>query len=298
MISVFHIFFGLVSTFFILQSWFDLKKLDKTNYLYTTLNYGKLNVAGVHSFNQIPKSSFKYFYAAAFLYSSFVWFLVLRMFLFNESAPGFFIKVLDFLRGNDRTVLFNPGETLLATSLLHLQISRRFYESNFMQIYSEKGKMTLATLVLSIVSYFFIVSANILNSQGFQDQKVQHVMDKSINFSQIALALLFFLCWREQYKTNKILVSLRTDKSGRQVSDKHFIPYGRLFNYISSPHFLTEIIMYSCLSGIMPKSLYLINLAIFVYLNQVNNANVVHDWYKNKFENYPRDRKVIVPFIY
>lgn len=122
--------------------------------------------------------------------------------------------------------------------------------------------------------------------------------NEGISYFQMFLAFVFLICCREQFKTNQILVALRTDKSGKQETDEHFIPHGRLFKYISSPHFLTEILMYFCLAGIMPKSLSWMYLLCFVVLNQVTNAHIVHCWYNNEFKNYPKDRSALVPYLF
>lgn len=159
---------ALVSSISVLVHYFFGDKFSQFPYINTTFNYGKLNVSKINKSYQIQKSCFKIFYTFAFTYSTFVWILVIKIYLFDGTAPDLYIKLLDFFGGGSaRPVLFNPSETFLSTTLFHLQISRRFYESNFKQIFSSKGKMTVSTVVLSSLCYFMFISTNVLNSVGF-----------------------------------------------------------------------------------------------------------------------------------
>lgn len=316
MVNLYPIYVGGSTLLSVILFIVDEKYIN--NQLYLFFNYGKLNIANVKSFIEVSKSSFGYFYLFAVVYSTLVWFFVIKIYLFNENAPESFIKVLDFLGGHDRVVIFSPTETLLATSLFQIQISRRFYESNFTQIFSEKAKISLVAVIAICIFYAFFISANIMNSQGFilgessiyqkktfliytifpDSQIDQDLTTKNVSNFQIFLSVVFLLSCMEQFKSNQILIALRTDASGNQVTDKHFIPHGRLFEYISSPHFLAEILMYSCLAGIMHKSWYWMHVVCFVFTNQVKYANIVHNWYKKKFENYPKNRKALIPYLF
>uniref|UniRef100_T1GBQ6 Polyprenal reductase n=1 Tax=Megaselia scalaris TaxID=36166 RepID=T1GBQ6_MEGSC len=77
---------------------------------------------------------------------------------------------------------------------------------------------------------------------------------RNLRMGQIICCILFHLVWREQYKSNMIFVNLRKDKSGKQVTEDHLIPSGRLFHLITSPHFLCEILMYVLIFCIIPQS--------------------------------------------
>lgn len=159
---------GSASVIFLIQPFLDEKKLKKVAFIYTIINYGKLNEHKIKNVYQVSKSSFKHFYTLAFIYSTFTWFLAMRSYMFKTDAPEVFKKFLDLIASNEnREVIFNRSETLLVTTLLYLQISRRFYESNFVQIFSGKAKMDILTVILAALFYVFFISANVLNSIGF-----------------------------------------------------------------------------------------------------------------------------------
>ncbi|XP_075682887.1 3-oxo-5-alpha-steroid 4-dehydrogenase 1 [Rhinoderma darwinii] len=75
------------------------------------------------------------------------------------------------------------------------------------------------------------------------------------------------------------------------------IPRGGLFEYVSGANFLGEIIEWSgfaiaCWS--YPGTAF----AIFTLLVLLSRAQQHHEWYIEKFEDYPKARKILVPFIY
>lgn len=70
--------------------------------------------------------------------------------------------------------------------------------------------------------------------------------------------------------TNLILANLRKDHGGKVITKSYKIPHGRLFEYISAPLQLTEIIVYLMLNIILWKSSSFSFVFIFVLVNQVN----------------------------
>ncbi|RWR98445.1 polyprenol reductase-like protein [Dinothrombium tinctorium] len=71
------------------------------------------------------------------------------------------------------------------------------------------------------------------------------------------------------------------------------MPSGGWFQYISCPHYFTEIVIYVsiCLFGGRNTSLWMV--CCFVLTNQTVAAFLNHRWYLNTFKNYPKERKVI-----
>lgn len=67
-----------------------------------------------------------------------------------------------------------------------------------------------------------------------------------------------------------ILVNLRKDaKTGQVATEKHLLPSGGVFNFVSSPHMLFEIIMYIVLMGLIAQSFTWKLVVIWVFSNQV-----------------------------
>ena len=117
----------------------------------------------------------------------------------------------------------------------------------------------------------------------------------------------------EQSQTHLLLRQLRTPKpsSSRQNPGRgphYFIPYGRLFHYLSSPHYSCEILIYVgvCLvaSGGSPGNgsdpwLWL-GLLLTTSLNLGMSAWECHQWYGATFgTTYERLRRgILVPGVW
>lgn len=97
------------------------------------------------------------------------------------------------------------------------------------------------------------------------------------------------------YYINKTAdMKLRDLKKGNP--DGYVIPTGWLFRYISSPHYFGEMIEWG---GWALATWSLPGLAFFVFTiaNLFPRAILTHRWYKSNFNDYPSDRKAVIPFV-
>lgn len=115
--------------------------------------------------------------------------------------------------------------------------------------------------------------------------------------TQTTGVLLFLWASYHQYKCHNILASLTSWTSKNKKIYK--IPYGDWFNYVSSPHYLAEILIYIALLMTMNGHCTLWSLTLtFVVGNLTISAHTTHEWYKQKFEDYPSKRYIIYPYIF
>ena len=83
-----------------------------------------------------------------------------------------------------------------------------------------------------------------------------------------------------------------------RTAQGHYIPSGHLFRWVSSPHYLCEILIYLSLCLVVQwKNLYLVCATVFVICNQASASLSVHSWYRQTFKNYPKDRKAVLPYL-
>lgn len=93
-------------------------------------------------------------------------------------------------------------------------------------------------------------------------------------------------------KADTILINLRgPGESGYKI------PKGFLFDYISSPNLFGEIIEWGGFA-LMAWNLPALTFLIWTFANLVPRAKNHHDWYLRNFEDYPKDRKIIFPFLF
>ncbi len=94
------------------------------------------------------------------------------------------------------------------------------------------------------------------------------------------------------HHSDNILIALRDnrDKNG------YYIPHGGLFEKISCPNFLGEIIEWAGFA-IACWNLPALAFAVWTAANLVPRALSHHRWYQAEFEDYPKDRRAILPGI-
>ncbi len=92
-------------------------------------------------------------------------------------------------------------------------------------------------------------------------------------------------------KSDNMLIALR--KPGETG---YKIPSGFLFKYISCPNLFGEIIEwigFAILMWAMPG----VSFAVWTFVNLVPRALDHHKWYHQKFADYPKERRAVIPFI-
>ena len=82
----------------------------------------------------------------------------------------------------------------------------------------------------------------------------------------------------------------------KNLNQGYNIPHNFLYNYISCPNYFGEIIEWFGFA-IMTWSLPGLLFALWTIFNLVPRAISTHRWYKTQFENYPPNRKAIIPYI-
>jgi 3-oxo-5-alpha-steroid 4-dehydrogenase 1 len=92
-------------------------------------------------------------------------------------------------------------------------------------------------------------------------------------------------------QSDTILINLR--KPGETG---YKIPTGGLFKYISCPNMFGEIIEWLGFA-IMVGSLPAWSFALWTAVNLIPRALDHHKWYIQKFSDYPKGRKAVIPFV-
>jgi len=103
--------------------------------------------------------------------------------------------------------------------------------------------------------------------------------------------ILFFAGMLINITSDNKLLSLR--KGGKKG---YYIPKGGLFKYVSSPNLFGEIIEWSGWA-LMSWCLPTLSFAIWTFANLVPRAFDHHRWYKRRFDDYPKQRKAVFPFL-
>lgn len=90
--------------------------------------------------------------------------------------------------------------------------------------------------------------------------------------------------------------STKTDCIKTITIPKYKIPYGGLFNHVSCANFFGEILEWFGYA-IASSSVAAWAFWFFVCANLIPRGIAHHKWYLQKFDEYPKDRYAVIPFI-
>ncbi|XP_058458837.1 polyprenol reductase [Malaya genurostris] len=267
-----------------------------------TFRYGKHAHKGQAdrfvSLLEVPKSWFKHFYIFAALWSASAFYFMVNAYFAGKVTPGYVIDFLDIMATTKRTVRTSPTETMVALMLITMQCWRRFYETWFVQVFSNRLKINLSAYLVGYVHYFGTIVVILSQAEGFVRTDGSLLPYRFELSPRIALwVAIFFYAWQYQFQSNLILANMRKDRTGQVVSQKHSIPRGGYFELISSPHMFFEIVMYVALYVIIARNTSAIYVLAWVLSNQVMNAWLTHQWYRENFKDYPPARRAVFPYV-
>ncbi|MCL4377752.1 MAG: DUF1295 domain-containing protein [Actinobacteria bacterium] len=97
------------------------------------------------------------------------------------------------------------------------------------------------------------------------------------------------------------IINIYSDHKLRQLRKSgefiYKIPYGGFYKYVSSPNYFGEILEWIGWA-VLTWSLPGLAFAIFTIANLAPRALSNHKWYLSNFPDYPKNRKVLIPFVY
>ncbi len=156
-----------------------------------------------------------------------------------------------------------------------------------MRIRTRGKKMPVVIVVSAII--FNLVNAGL---NGYYLSFFENYIPNDFSSWKFILgAFLFTTGAIVNLKSDQILIGLR--KPG-EVGYK--IPRGFMFEYISCPNHLGEIIQWAGFA-LMAWNCPAATFFVWTAANLIPRALDHHKWYKTQFENYPAERKAIFPGI-
>jgi very-long-chain enoyl-CoA reductase len=167
----------------------------------------------------------------------------------------------------------------LVLAAVWLHFAKRVLESLFLHKYS--GVAGLLTTLL--ITSFYSTAAYLI---GWLNQHPIPAVDLPF-----VLGLVLFLFGMAfNFYHHKLLADLRKN------SLDYFIPKSGLFEYVVCPHYLFEIITWL---GIALLSRHLAAWLILLFVISYLTARSLRtlQWYHQKFSDFPKDRKAILPAI-
>ncbi|XP_028410157.1 3-oxo-5-alpha-steroid 4-dehydrogenase 1-like [Dendronephthya gigantea] len=209
-----------------------------------------------------------------------------RLAWFLQESPSFIIPCSLLWFNDGRMVLMSlqPNTAVLSMFLIH------YFRRSF--IYPLWIKNTASTPFFIFLSAFFFCSLNGY-MQGQYHLYLAHYPEDWFQSYQFIFGCLIFLSgFAMNLYFDYIITNLR--KPGETG---HKIPRGGLFEYVSCPNFFGEIVEWG---GYALASSSFVAFAFFfnTFIQLGVRAFYHHRFYHKKFEDYPKNRKAVIPFVF
>jgi hypothetical protein len=146
-------------------------------------------------------------------------------------------------------------------------------------------------VLVALMAFGFNLVNGFFNGYYFGFLAPHYPLDWCLDPRFIFGAILFFLGAGTNVWADNILIRLRKFGQGQ-----YSIPRGGMFRHISCPNYLGELMEWGGYA-LMVWSLPALSFFIWTLVNLIPRALDHHRWYKKQFEDYPSERKALIPFL-
>jgi very-long-chain enoyl-CoA reductase len=177
--------------------------------------------------------------------------------------------------------LLHPSQyQIIVFGALFIHFTKRILEVLFLHKYS--GPMNPYTAIL--IAFFYSLTAFL--PVYLNRQPLMQAMDA---LAYVGLAL-FVVSEGLNFLHHKILSNLRRDTM------EYVVPRGGLFEWVACPHFLFEIMAWL---GLFLLFRHLAMFLFFAFMAAYLTGRSLRTlkWYREKFADFPPERKAIFPFV-
>lgn len=178
------------------------------------------------------------------------------------------------------------GRELLVSLMIALHFAKRLTEVWYLHVYS--GDMDRSN-AFGIGVYYAIMSFMVIYQQA-------HVASSFYDLGSLIFAIGLYVVGEAGNLFHHVLLAqMRESKSS--TSAPYVIPSGGLFEYFVSPHYFCEVIAWFAIAVATGQAnAYLLALSMGCYLT--SRASKTKEWYIEKFDDFPKDRWCMLPFIF
>lgn len=153
-------------------------------------------------------------------------------------------------------------------------------------VHKYSGPMFLDVAITISLSYF-IQTANMIYAQHL----TQGLQEPPVDLKFVGI-LIFLVGLSGNFYHHYLLSKLRGE------GEKEYkIPRGGLFNLVICPHYLFEILGFigvSCIAQTLSAFSFTLGSALLL----MGRSYGTRKWYLSKFEDFPKDVKAIIPFVF
>ncbi|XP_052797760.1 polyprenol reductase-like [Mya arenaria] len=216
---------------------------------------------------------------------------------FGISDFGWLQGLLDKV-SNPGVVTTDEMSCLVGCSLLFTHTLLRWYQSVYINVFSSSCTVGLldwlAPNLYTLLAGLTLVSdAPPLEGKGFG-----WFNTSTLSWRHAVGVALFTAVSIHDSKLQYQLAKLRKNRNGHVVSEDHKMPKGGMFDIVSSPQFLHEIVLHASIGltlGFTHQDWWL--CTGYITISQIVRGLGRQEWYRKKYEDLPAGRKAVIPYL-
>lgn len=161
-----------------------------------------------------------------------------------------------------------------------------FHDVKVLFVHKYSGGMAVDTVIIITLGYFTTTSITIYAlslTQGFPEPPVD------LKYPGVVLFLVGIV---GNFYHHHLLSSLRTKND-----NGYKVPKGGLFGLVTCPHYFFEILIFLGISFIS-QTLYTFASTISTICYLMGRSYATRRWYLTKFDDFPKDVKAIIPYVF
>jgi protein-S-isoprenylcysteine O-methyltransferase Ste14 len=198
-------------------------------------------------------------------------------------APSPILMTFLFLAGDRRTSL--PALVFLALWLLH------YVNRAFVFPLRLRGRHKPMPLLVALLAFHFNLVNGYLNGRGLFSFGPERGPDWLADPRFLAGTALFLAGFAINLHADAVLRALRAPgETGYKI------PRGGLYRLISCPNYFGEIVEWIGFA-LATWSLPALTFAVWTIANLLPRSVANHRWYRERFPDYPPERRALLPFV-
>jgi 3-oxo-5-alpha-steroid 4-dehydrogenase 1 len=163
-------------------------------------------------------------------------------------------------------------------------------------IRSPKGATASFSITIVVMGWLVTTLHGYLNAAFISDLGTHFTLDWFTDPRFIIGISLYYASFVLNIRSDAIIRNLRSVEEIERGDKVYRIPRGGLFRFVTNPSYLTEITAFTGFA-IATWSLGATFILLITIANLVPRAFQTHRWYREKFPDYPRERRVLIPFV-
>jgi 3-oxo-5-alpha-steroid 4-dehydrogenase 1 len=215
-----------------------------------------------------------------------------RLGWFLMELPATVVFLWAFLGGPRR---FEPVPLLLAAIFVLHYANRGFAFPLRMRV--PRGHRASFGLLVVGTGWFVTSAHGYLNGAFFSTFGAHYTPEWLTDPRFLAGLVVYYVSYALNLQSDAILRNLRSPEEVEAGVHVYRVPKGGLYRWITSPSYLTELTAWAGFA-LLTWSLAGVFILAISAANLVPRAVATQRWYRERFPDYPPERKALIPFLF